>query len=359
MEKSEKKSRSLLVRLIVGIFKFHMFLFCFCNPFKKNEKTVIRFVRMMGMFLLLYTLAAPFVMLANHMTFPEFSENKVHRSFNTASEDVIGVRYVESLLYIYDSAMKPWLPNDLIWPTILLDNKPSFQLGAREAFLDGLFMLKEYNVKNRTSGKKDVDALKAWEKFSYDPDSWIMPRTEDEYAEGAKHLRKVITKLKSGALTFYPRVDNAAEATERYASSLGSINTQLYNCLSHFSKRISEETLGDPVLTEKKARVAADVPWYEIDEVFEYSRGYLFGLRETFVAFSYDFKEPIQERKSEELIASMVDDFLDYTQFEPLVIVSGSPGSMYPKHPMDLLTISSPSLTRMKDLTIMLTAAVR
>ena len=62
--------------------------------------------------------------------FPRFREHKDAQVVADESKTP-GLGYVDTLLYIYDVGMaKEWLPNDRVWPTILLDNP---QLTIRES----------------------------------------------------------------------------------------------------------------------------------------------------------------------------------------------------------------------------------
>ncbi len=270
-----------------------------------------------------------------------------------------GVAYVDALLHLYDEGMRPWLPNDRTYPTVLLDNPQNFQLGLLEAMRYGVVVLRNNLTRLRTTDLIDPDVDAAYTRFSNPPKDWFFPSAEARYKAGAEALRRYRTRLANGQAHFYPRADNLMEMISQFNSLLGGANTRLYNCVGNFTTRTSEEMGGDtaqPVATTPGSHLMqAEVPWSEIDDQFYYAQGVAFGYHEIMVAVLQDFAPVLAERNAAALAQSIVRDFLDYSQFEPLYVANGSFGSMWANHPYQLLGLLSQSRERARSLNSMLT----
>lgn len=298
-----------------------------------------------------------FEMVRNY-SFPKFS---VRKDPAVAAEEAKtpGLAYVDALLYIYDEGMRPWLPNDKLWPTVLLDNPQNFQLGELEAMRYGVQVLRNNLTRLRTTDLIDPDVDEAYTRFSNPPTDWMFPSSEARFEAGANALRRYRAKLAAGQAHFYPRADNLMEMLSQFNSLLGGANTRLYNCVGNFTTRISEEMAGDGRATgvdgEPRHLMQAEVPWSKIDDQFYFAQGVAFGYHEIMVSVLQDFAGVLLERNATSLAQSIVRDFLDYSQFEPLYVANGSFGSMWANHPYQLLGLLSQSRERARSLNSMLT----
>lgn len=315
-----------------------------------------------GRNLIIVVLAAVVVFCAFEMVrnyrFPHFATKK-DPAVAAEEAKTPGLAYVDALLYIYDEGMKPWLPNDKIWPTILLDNPQNFQLGELEAMRYGVQVLRNNLTRLRTTDLIDPDIDEAYTRFSNPPTDWMFPSAEARFKAGATALRRYRARLAAGQAHFYPRADNLMEMLSQFNSLLGGANTRLYNCVGNFTTRMSEEMQGEGRATgtdgEPKHLMQAEVPWSKIDDQFYFAQGVAFGYHEIMVSVLQDFAGVLLERNATALAQSIVRDFLDYSQFEPLYVANGSFGSMWANHPYQLLGLLSQSRERARSLNSMLT----
>ena len=298
-----------------------------------------------------------FEMVRNY-SFPHFAVKK-DPAVLAEEAKTPGLAYVDALLYIHDEGMRPWLPNDKLWPSVLLDNPQNFQLGELEAMRYGVQVLRNNLTRLRTTDLIDPDVDEAYTRFSNPPTDWMFPSAEARYKAGADALRRYRVKLAAGQAHFYPRADNLMETLSQFNSLLGGANTRLYNCVGNFTTRISEETAGEGRITgtdgEPKHLMQAEVPWSKIDDQFYFAQGVAFGYHEIMVSVLQDFAGVLLERNATSLAQSIVRDFLDYSQFEPLYVANGSFGSMWANHPYQLLGLLSQSRERARSLNSMLT----
>ncbi len=310
-----------------------------------------------GLALLLwcYVIATPIVMVWCN-SFPEFSSSRVPQ-VSVAGETVAapkvqadGVAYCDAILHVYDVAMRDnWLVNDRLAPTIFLDNRPSFQEGVLESLRYAVRVLRDSLSRQRSTDSIDEDIETAFARLNISSRAWMFPRAEAEYARGMKALRSYRDRLQAGKASFHPRADNLSEFLQQMNSLVGGANTRLLNCIPDSRARISEETAGDPTSSGENL-VRTKVPWIEVDNAFFYSRGVAYVYRELMVAVNYDFREILEQRNADEFSHSIVVDFLNDTQIDPIYVANGRYGSLWANHLYQLLGLLSQVRERSRSL---------
>ena len=277
---------------------------------------------------------------------------------NIDRDQKLGVAYVDALIGTYETQMSHWMVNDRIAPTIWLDNPQNFQLGVREGLLYGTRVLRDNLSRLRSTDSIDPDVDAAFGHFSFNPDSWIFPSTEREYKKGVAALRKYRARLIRGEAPFHPRADNLAELLQQFNSVTGGANARLRLCTPDRRPTLSEETMGDPTMSgEVKADKRAK--WTEVDDHFYFARGVAYVYREVMAAVNYDFGEILDQRNAQELSKSLVEDFLDRAQFEPIYVARGRDDSLWANHPAKLLAHLSQVRERSRSLHTMVAIDVR
>ncbi len=122
-----------------------------------------------------------------------------------------------------------WIPNDIFWPTVLLDNMPNFQIGILEVVRYNVRVLRDNLSRMRTTDKLDPYAEKAFTLLSNDPHKWWFPSAESKWELGYEKLDLFAQNLITGKSHFYPRADNLIQLLEQYVSLMGGVNTRLIN----------------------------------------------------------------------------------------------------------------------------------
>ena len=280
------------------------------------------------------------IMIANY-SFLDFFEVK-------DSKKRPGLLFTQTLIRMAEETSSGWLPNDKLYPTVLLDNPQNFQLGILESLRYTTRVLRDKLSRLRTTDKIDPDAEAAFVFFSNDPFKWILPSAESKFKAGVKSLKKYEARLAAGQADFYPRGDNLNELLDQFVSLLGGINTRLSNAPRTRTKVLTEETAGD-AYTKGERYVRVHVPWTEIDNNFYYGRGVAFGLRQMMLAVKYDFRNILEVKKAEEL-ADRIIHVLDQSQFEPLLVLNGSRGSVWANHSLQLQSLLEDARQKMRSL---------
>ena len=301
----------------------------------------IRYAVILILALIVFTLG---IMIANYR-FPSFFELAVEG-------DQPGIMFTRTLIRVSEEMTSNWLPNDKIWPTALVDNVPNYQLGELEGIRYSVRVLRDKLSRLRTTDKIDGDAEAAFVFFSNDPKKWILPSAESKFKDGVKSLKAYEKRLAAGQADFYPRADNLNELLDQYVSLLGGVTTRLSNAPKQKKTVLSEETAGDQY-TKGEKQVRVHVPWTQIDDNFYYAQGVAYVLRQMMVAVNHDFANILEVKKAGELVVRIIQ-VLDESQFEPIVILNGSRGSIWANHSLHLQSLLEDARQKIRSLQDML-----
>jgi len=245
-----------------------------------------------------------------------------------------------------------WLPNDLFWPTVLLDNMPNFQIGELEVIRYNVRVLRDNLSRMRTTDKLDPYAEAAFTSLSNDPYKWWFPSAESKWRLGYENLELFHQDLLAGKSHFYPRADNLVQLLDQYVSLMGGANTRLVN-----APRDIKETISLEEQEKEGARgprmVDIDIPWRKIDDNFYYAQGVAYALHESFKAIRADFIDVLIDKNSVNLVDRILED-LDRCNFEPLIVTNGDPESIFANHSLNLAGIFNDARQKINSLTVAL-----
>ncbi len=303
--------------------------------------------RKLILFVILFSLifVASIVIMIVHYRFPQYFEVE-------GSRDRSGLAFTETLITMGDDMTRAWLPNDLFYPTVFLDNPQNFQLGELEALRYAVRVLRDNLSRLRTTDKIDENIDQVYILFSNDPHKWIFPSAESKYKAGVQQLKAYQDRLREGNANFFPRADNLIELLAQLNSLLGGVNTRLANAPRDRGEILTEETAGDPYIEGEKT-VTIQIPWTAIDDNFYYARGVAYGMRQLLTAVRSDFTEILEIKKATELLDQTIR-LLNQSQFEPILILNGSRGSVWANHSLQMLATLSDVRQKMRSLESML-----
>ncbi|MCI0513891.1 DUF2333 family protein [candidate division KSB1 bacterium] len=303
-----------------------------------------RWYKLPFLLLLLYLLATPVIMFLNYH-FPAF-----FTVVDTGTKS--GVLFTSTLIQMGDAMLQPWLPNDVVYPTIFLDNPQNFQLGELELLRYSVRILRDKLSRMRTTDMIDPNCDQAFLYISNDPKRWILPSAENRFQAAFDELKTYRTNLEKGSASFYARADNLIELLDQYNSLLGGANTRLSLAPPDEVVTTSVETAGDQYLEGEK-KTYTRTPWSKVDDNFYYVRGVAYGLRHCMYAIKYEFREVLEAKKSMELVDRILE-LLDVCQFEPIYIANGKRNSFWPNHSLSLLATTEDVRQKIRSLQGML-----
>jgi hypothetical protein len=259
-----------------------------------------------------------------------------------------GTYFIKTNLALIEQMRANWLPNDLFWPTIFLDNMPNFQIGQLEVVRYNVRVLRDNLSRMRTTDKLDPYAEAAFTALSNDPYKWWFPSAESKWKLSYENLQSFHENLLKGDSNFYPRADNLVELLNQYLSLMGGANTRLINAPGDIKKTLSIEKD-----KEGQRLVDIDIPWTQIDDNFYYAQGIAYALYESFKAIRIDFKDVLIDKNSMELVDKIIE-YLERCYFEPLIIFNGDPDSIFANHSLNLSGVFNDARQKMNSLTVAL-----
>lgn len=244
-----------------------------------------------------------------------------------------GAAFVIVNLALIEQIYMNWLPNDLFWPTALLDNMPNFQVGVLEVIRYNKRVMRDNLSRMRTTDNLDPYVEGAFTALSNDPYKWWFPSAESKWKKARESLEMFYRNLRAGDAQFFARADNLAELLGQYASLMGGVNTRLINAPGDKKMTLAlEETKGT---SEIPKMVDIDIPWHRIDDNFYYAQGVAYALRETFKAIRIDFIDILIDKNSIQLADKIIED-LERCDFEPFIVFNGDPDSVFANHSLNL-----------------------
>lgn len=308
------------------------------NPLAQGLGPAGRLLRLAALMLLAYALSCPPIMIYEYQrAFPEFFDPAPQPAAEgqTQAAPARGVVFTGALITMSQRMLESWLPNDLLWPSVLLDNPQNFQLGQLEVIRYSTRVLRDKLSRQRTTDKIDPQADLAFTSFSNSPLAWAFPSAESKYGQGVRALVRYQAGLEAGSSFFHPRSDNLIELLEQLTSLLGGVDTRLANAPRDWTQRLTEETAGDS-LTQGEREAKVRVPWTQIDDNFYFARGVAYALREVLAAVRYDFSDILKLKHGDEFLDSIIAE-LGLADFEPLIVLNGARGSLLANHSLSLM----------------------
>jgi hypothetical protein len=170
-----------------------------------------------------------------------------------------------------------YLSNDIMPPSIWLDNIPNWEFGVLVQSRDLARSIRNDFSRSQSQSAEDVDLIIAEPKFNFDNQSWFLPATESVYQEGITALYGYLERLQNPGdpnAQFYSRADNLQEWLGQVEKRLGSLSQRLSASVGQV--RLNTDLAGDADAvqsTRTSSQVEVKTPWDEIDDVFYEARG--------------------------------------------------------------------------------------
>lgn len=266
--------------------------------------------------------------------------------------NVKGAAFIRTNQALIEQMHKNWLPNDLFWPTVLLDNMPNFQIGELEVIRYNIRVLRDNLSRMRTTDNLDPAAEKAFTSLSNDPYKWWFPSAESKWKGANRGLETFYENLLAGKSYFYPRADNLVELLQQYASLMGGANTRLINAPHDIDSSLAVEEQAKDT-SEGPKMVDINIPWYRIDDNFYYAQGIAYALYESFKAIRIDFLDVLTDKNSLKLVDKILEN-LKRCYFEPLIVFNGDPGSIFANHSLNLSGVFNDARQKINSLIVSL-----
>jgi hypothetical protein len=243
-----------------------------------------------------------------------------------------------------------YLSNDVMPPSVFLDNMPNWEWGVLVQVRDLARILRNDISRSQSQSAEDPDLAIADPRFHFDNNSWIFPSTEAEYSVALEALNRYLNRLVEQDGQFFPRADNLRTWLQQVSQRLGDLSNRLSASVPQAEAQIYE--IGDIIPTAgkesqpesqpKTKKPRKSTPWFQVDDIFFEARGTTWALRHFLMAIAVDF-EPVLKNKNAEASFKQVSNYLKATQqpiWSPLIL-SGRGFGMWANHSLAMASYIS------------------
>ncbi|AVI66555.1 DUF2333 family protein [Shewanella sp. NKUCC05_KAH] len=284
------------------------------------------------------------------------------QQLTASNKNIVGYATTTSLILTVENLLDKqggWLSNDVMPPSIFMDNMPAFEYGALEQARDlALIMRKEFS-RSQSQSAADKDLGEAQSKLNIDHTSWLVPSAESEYRDAIKLLKLYRARMmdpNNQDAQFYARADNLNEWLKEVQKRLGSMSQRLSASVGQ--ERLNTDLAGDnsarqstPNLTSHQVKTS----WWKIDDVFYESRGASWALLNFMRAVEVDFADVLKKKNAEVSLRQIIRE-LEATQqtvWSP-VVLNGSGFGLVANHSLVMANYVSRANAAVIDLTNLL-----
>ena len=219
-----------------------------------------------------------------------------------------------------------YLSNDVMPPSVWMDNMPNWEFGVLVQIRDLARSLRNDMSRSQSQSVENKDLAIAEPKFNFSNDSWIFPATESEYRKGIKALQRYLNDLSSQSnqgTQFYARADNLRDWLAIVEKRLGSLSQRLSASVGQ--ERVNTDLAGEPGATQSTqtpAQLAIKTPWLEIDDVFYEARGTTWALVQIMHAVEIDFRNILNKKNAAVSLRQIIRELEAAQQpvFSPVVL---------------------------------------
>lgn len=265
---------------------------------------------------------------------------------------------IESMETLLDKS-GGWLSNDVMPPSVFMDNMPSFEFGALEQIRDmALIMRKEFS-RSQSQSTADKDLLEAHSKLNIDHTSWLVPSAESQYRDAVKLLKLYRARMADNNnqdAQFYARADNLNEWLKEVQKRLGSLSQRLSASVGQ--ERINTDLAGDnaarqstPAHADKRIKTS----WWHIDNEFYEARGATWALLNFMKAVEVDFADVLRKKNAEVSLRQIIRELegTQQTVWSPMIL-NGSGFGLMANHSLVMANYISRANAAVIDLTNLL-----
>ncbi len=241
----------------------------------------------------------------------------------------IGFVSVSTLISLAETLLdKPGglISNDVILPSIAIDNIKAWEYGVLMQVRDFTLALREDLSRSQSQSSDDARAVLADNKFRLDHKKWILPVTENEYKAAIKALKDYVKDLSDETKSeaqFYARADNLRSWLQRVSKGLGSLSQKLS---ASTGRRVINTDLAGDTAARQSSKVSKELdvqtPWLKIDDVFYEVRGNTWALYHLLKAVEIDFEEVLKKKAATASLKQIIRE-LESTQqtlWSPVVL---------------------------------------
>lgn len=243
---------------------------------------------------------------------------------------VVGYSTTTVLIKVSETLLnKPggYLSNDIMPPSLLLDNMPAWEFGVLEMVRDMALVMRKDFSRSQSQSLVNQQLLEAQPRFNIDNTSWAVPSAESEYTEAIKLLyayrSALVSNNGSNKAQFYARADNLRAYIEEVQKRLGSYSHRL--SLSVGRDQVNTDLAGDKPAQQSSqgdSHLQLKTSWWKIDDVFYEARGATWALLQLLRAIEIDFNSVLENKNAKISLQQIIRE-LEATQetlWSPMIL---------------------------------------
>ncbi len=230
-----------------------------------------------------------------------------------------------------------YLSNDVIPPSLFLDNMPAWEFGVLEMVRDlSLVMRKDFS-RSQSQSMENSFLTQAHPQFNMNHRSWLFPSAESYYSDGISYLKQYRAHLADGQDSdsqFYTRADNLREWLKQVEKRLGSYSQRLSASVG--SARLNTDLAGDSQARQSTPTARQRVvktSWWKLDDNFYEARGATWALLHFLKAVEIEFADVLEDKNATVSLEQIIRE-LEATQqtvYSPMIL-NGSGFGMLANH---------------------------
>ena len=256
-------------------------------------------------------------------------QNAKQQAQQRSEKLVTGYVTTSTLITVADTLLTKsggYLSNDVLPPSVIMDNMPAWEYGALEMVRDlALSMRKDFSRSQSQSTEHEA-LKKAQPQFNISSEAWAWPSAEGEYQKGIDYLmvyRSQIANQHERDSQFYSRADNLRSWLKEAEKRLGSLSQRLSASVGQ--DKVNTDLAGNSSNTQATytpLQQQIKTSWWEIDDVFYESRGATWALLHFLQAVEYDFADVLEKKNARVSLQQIIRE-LEATQetvWSPMIL---------------------------------------
>ncbi|AGH47313.1 DUF2333 family protein [Paraglaciecola psychrophila] len=250
---------------------------------------------------------------------------------------VAGYTITTSLIKVSETLLNKsggYLSNDVLPPSVMMDNMPSWEFGALEMTRDLALAMRQDFSRSQSQSLENPFLTKAQPQFNIDSLSWLLPSAESKYQEGIDNLyayRSSLSDSRQQQGQFYARADNLRDWLKQLEKRLGSFSQRLSASVGQ--ERLDTSLAGDSQANQSTPtanRLAEKTSWWQLDDNFYEARGASWALIHFLKAVEVDFAD-VLEKKNAKISLQQIIRELEATQeslWSPIILNGSGFGTL-------------------------------
>ncbi|MGX5173347.1 DUF2333 family protein [Aliikangiella sp. IMCC44653] len=227
-----------------------------------------------------------------------------------------------------------YLSNDVIPPSLFLDNIPSWEFGALVQVRDMVSVLRNHMSRSQSQSLENMRLKDAEPLFNNDHKLWLLPSAESKYEKGIELLTAYsndLVSVENSDAQFYARADNLSEWLNLVEKRLGGLSQRLTASVGQ--ARVNTDLSGDSAAnqsTQTSSNLLVKTPWLQIDNNFYEARGACWALIHLLKAIEVDFATVLEKKNAATSLAQIIRE-LEATQdtlWSPIILNGSGFGLM-------------------------------